>query len=322
MPSPPPQLPEQHDEQRCGVGGSVVGAAAAKSQPGSGTEPELVQDLAWFFFCRRFDAAALAVGEGLQRARGEAIVPGQQHPRGEQRVTSEQGHEPGGTRGYHGPVRMTGVEDTQRPDVLDTPAQHQGQVRFWRPHPGGAVPPLAEPAGRDGVLHGLPGPMVRCHRDPVADRYHLDGGQPFAARRDYCPPGQGTAGGGGLPVAANQEPVTVFTTAGVKGQCRADGGHAGRGGLRQAGLDLEQVGEVGIHAEHQRQFGWLAGSVVDGDVLAHAVTEVTAPGHQHGGVGRGAGRRWQAPDERPGERVGLLDGHRFGGPAVDSQGPP
>jgi hypothetical protein len=320
--SPPPQLAEEHDEQRGGVGGAVVGALPAEGQGGGRAEPDLVQDPAGFLFCCRVDGAALALGQGLQSARGQAVVPGQQHPGGEQRVAPEQGHKPGGARGHHGPVRVCGVEDAQRPDVFDAAAQRRGQVRVGRGYPGGVVSPLPEPAGRHGMLHRLAARVMRPHRNPVVDRHRFHAYQPLAARRDHRTPGHGARAGRGIAVTVDQQPMAAFAAASFEGQRRAGGGDLDRGGwLRQPGLDLEQVGEVGIGGERDRRSRRQPRGVADGDVLAHAVADVAAPDEQHGGVGGGAGRRRQAAEERRGVRVGLLHGQRLGGPAADSEGP-
>jgi hypothetical protein len=292
--APPPQLTQQHDEQRGGVGGPVVGAAAAQGQGGGRAEPDLVQDPTRFFFGGRIDGVALAVGQGLQRARGQAVVPGQQHPGGEQRVAPEQGHEPGSPGGHHGPVRVSGVEDAQRPDVLDAAVQHRGQVWVGRGDPGGGAPPVPEPAGRHGVLHRLAARVVQPHRDPVADWHHFHGGQPFAPRRDHGTPGQGPWSNRGIAVTADQEPVAALLPASVEDQRRVRSDRPDRvGWLCEPGLDLEQVGEVSVRRKRDRHGRRQPRRVVDGDVLAQAVADVAVPDDQHGGVDGSAWRRRQ-----------------------------
>ena len=188
MAAPAAQFAEHHDEQGGGVGGSVVGAAAAEGEGGGRAEADFVQDLAGLLLRRRVGEASLAAGQRLQGPEREAVVPREQHPRGQQRVPPEQGHEPGRARGNHGPAGVLRVEDAQRPDVFDAAAQHRRQVRLRRLHLRGAAPPLAQPAGGNGVLGRLAARVVRLQRDSVHDRDRFDADRPLAARRDNCLP--------------------------------------------------------------------------------------------------------------------------------------
>ena len=78
-----------------------------------------MQDAAGFLFGHRVDRRALMVGQGLEGADREPRVVGNQHPGGDQRVPSEQCHEPGRARGDHSTVGMLRIEDPQRAEILD-----------------------------------------------------------------------------------------------------------------------------------------------------------------------------------------------------------
>ena len=92
--APALELAEQHDEQRRRVRTAVVRAAAAERERGGRAKAHLVQDLARLLLRARVEVAALPGSQRSQRAERETRIPGQQHPRGQQRVAAEQRHEP------------------------------------------------------------------------------------------------------------------------------------------------------------------------------------------------------------------------------------
>ena len=63
---PAPELAEEHDEQRRGVGGPVVDAAAAERQRRRVAEAHLVEDATGLLVASGVDVVALEAGEGLQ----------------------------------------------------------------------------------------------------------------------------------------------------------------------------------------------------------------------------------------------------------------
>ena len=92
----------------------------------------------------------------------------------------------------------------------------------------------------------------------------------------------------------------------------------GRPCPRLPAFDLEQVGEVSRGGERQHAGGRERGGVVDGDIVAHAVTDIaSANDQQAAGCQPAAGR--QVPDGRGGGKFGLLPGQRLRRPAVDRQ---
>ena len=194
MAAPPLQFPEQHDEQGGGVRGSVVGAAAAERERGGRAEPDLVQDLARLLLRRGVDGVPLPACQRLQRADGQPGIPGQQHPRGQQRVPAEQGHEPWRARRHHRPSRVLGIEDAQRPQILHAAVQHRGEVPVGRAHLRSALPPLPQPARGNGMLDGLAARVAQRHRDPIDDRHRFYAGRPLAAGGDRDMPLKDAAG--------------------------------------------------------------------------------------------------------------------------------
>ncbi len=127
--TPPAELAEQDDEQRRGVGRAVVDRAAAERERGRFTEAHLVQDPPGLFLGPGVGLGALEAGERLQHAEREIGVDGHRHPRREQRVATEQRHEPRRAGGDHGAFGMLRVEHAQRTEVFGAAGDDRGEMR-------------------------------------------------------------------------------------------------------------------------------------------------------------------------------------------------
>ena len=169
---------------------AVVGAAPAERERRGRAEPHLVQDLARLLLGGGVDVAALPGGQRPQRTQGQARIPRQQHPRRQQRVPAEQRHEPRRARGDHRPARMLGVEDAQRAEILDAAAEHLGEVAIGRAHLRTALPPLAQPLGRQRPVDRMTARVAQLHRDAVIDRDRLDRHGALGVAGHRQPPGQ------------------------------------------------------------------------------------------------------------------------------------
>ena len=88
-------LAEEDEEQRRGVHRSVVGRLGDPAQSRQLAHPELVQDLARLLIAPAVDVGALAAGKEAQRGGRDGRLPGEGLIRGDERVATEQGREPG-----------------------------------------------------------------------------------------------------------------------------------------------------------------------------------------------------------------------------------
>ena len=216
---------------------------------------------------------------------------------------------------------MLGVEDAQRAQILDGALQYCREVPVGGAHLRGALPPFPQPARGNGVFDGLAARVAQRHRDPAGDRHHFYACRPLAAGGDRHIPLKDAAGDRGAAIAADEQPALRFTPAAAQPQRRVFGARAGGGPRRYpAVLDLEQVGEVGVGGERHDARGRQQRDVLEGDVLAHAVADVTAPHHQQRAV-REPWRRRHLAQERGGIRFGLLDRQRLRRTAVHEEFP-
>ncbi len=322
---PPGQLAEQHDEQRRGVRGAVVRAPAAQRQRGVPAGPGLVQDPARLLLGQRVVPLALEAGQGPQRAQRQGHVQRQQHPRGDQGVAAEQGHEPGRTSGDDlvlGPLPAAAPEDPQRAHVLGAGRERFGEPLVRGQQPGAAAAPVGQPPGRRRALDGLALGVVHGRGLAVQGRRDQQGGRPASPVRDHHLPGQQPGRGRRAARARDRHAAH----AGTAPAAQPEGALLGallhvvlvivRAGA--ALLDLEQVGEIAVHGHRQARRGRLPAEVAQRDVVAHAVPDVAPADHQQGAVGPPDPRR-SAGQERARERLGRLHGHGLGGLALQHE---
>ena len=302
--APPAQLPEQHHEQRGGVGGAVVDGATAERERRRLAEAHLVQDAARLLLVVGPDVLALEAGQRLQGAEGQLGVDQQRHPGGQQRVAAEQGHEPRGAGGHHRPLRVVGVEDPQGPEVLGAAGHHGPQALVVGVEDRHAAPPgrhalgrlgprdglAAQPAGLDLVVVDAAGELLAQRPRPLGLDDDLPAG---GVAVEHGRPGEGdpqAAPVGAVLVAEHQRPVARRRTS--RSPLPVDPGL----------LDREEVGEVGAVDHLDGAVGRLLAEVADHQVLAHAPPDVAAPlDHE---VGIGPARAGPGPGHEGG-RVGI-----------------
>ena len=279
--APPPRLGRQSDEERRRVDRAVVPAAGGEGAAAS-VPAQLVQDPARLLLGRRVVLAALEVRQAGQDPSGEGAVEGQGHPGGQQRVATEQRHEPRCPGGHDGAVRVLTVDDAQGGQVGQGLVDRGGQAGVERDHgrygraPGLEVPDRHSPgqlgrtlelgghAGRDG-LHGDDDldlvPSRRCVR-----------------RQPAVPRSRSTSSGSGCSTTS----VRSWSSCGraQRPPARRVGLRLGRLLVAGAALDVEDVREVGgdlqleVHADGQRV------RVAQGQLLDQAAREPPAADHQ------------------------------------------
>ena len=137
---PAPDLGEEHEEERRGVDRAVVdreprlrGLAA----------PQLVEDLAGLGVDRRVVLGRLEGGEGAQRGRRELRSEQHRLERGDQRVATEEGHEPRHA-GRGQLVRPLRPLQAERREVGERPLVAPLELRPLRAEPRDVDPPDAE----------------------------------------------------------------------------------------------------------------------------------------------------------------------------------
>jgi hypothetical protein len=212
-------------------------------------EPHLVEDAPGLLVGAGVDLLALEAGEGLEDAEGEVGVDDQRHPRGDERVAPEQRHEPRRPCGDDDPVGVVGVEDAQGPEVLGA-AVHDGAkalvvgVELRR-----LGPPARQALDGGRPLDGMPAQVAGL------DLLGLDDGRDLHTR---------APGALGRHDHLEQDDVAGDPRLVGEGDDRAPAGAAPAVAERDAGaadlhavlavvelraslLDLEQVGEVGLH---------------------------------------------------------------------------
>ena len=174
--APACELAEDDDEERRGIRRAVVHRAAAEREVGRGAEPHLVEDASRLLLGCGIHSGALQFGEGAERAEGERGVDRQRHQRGEQRVSTEQGHEPRCAGSDDGAVGMRGVEDAQGAEVeLALQDDAFDRVVLERGHRDAGLP------GEEAVR--ARGPGAKRHRNPLRSRTRPDAWSASAGSR-------------------------------------------------------------------------------------------------------------------------------------------
>ena len=306
---PAPQLSEQHDEERGGVGGAVVNAAAAERQRRRVTETHLVQDAAGLLLTSGVDVLPLEPGQCLQDPEGQVGIDEQGHPRRDERVAAEDGHEPWRPGRHHHALGKIRVEDAEGPEIL-------GTRRDDRPQPvvvGLDLRHLAAPTGqalrRGGALDGLAAQIARVDRLAFDHRVELEAPGPLpVGGADGLEAGeivrdQGrrreevddqTAADGAAPVRELELCLAVLA------------GDLSVGIAEPTLFDGEEVGEVGVDEQLHRAERGLVAEVADDEVLAHPLAHVPTPEHHERGVGETRARG--APGHERG-REGVVGDH-------------
>ena len=171
--------------------------------------------------------------------------------------------------------------DAQRAEVLHAAAEHLGQVAVRGPHLRTALPPLAQPLGRLRPVHRLSARMPQLHGHAVVDRDRLDGHSPLGVPRHGHPPGQlAVVADRRIVVAGDLQFLPSLPAAAGDDQARLGDRGARRRSRLGPALDLEQVGEVGLGDQRHGESLRLGRGIAQGDVLAHAVADVSAA-HRH-----------------------------------------
>ncbi len=186
--APAPKFAEHDDEQRRGVGGAVVDRAAAERQGRRLAEAHLVQDASRFFLGAGVDLGALETRQRLQHAEGEVGFDHHRHPRREQRVATEQRHEPRRTGSDDGALGVLGVEHAQRAEVFGAAGDDRRQQRVIGVDLGDRGAPAVESflGRRHGDGHA--GLEARFDRLAVDGDRGADRGLPGSVRPGRSPP--------------------------------------------------------------------------------------------------------------------------------------
>jgi len=183
------------------------------------------------------------------------------------------------------------------------------------------MPPLAQPAGRESLLDRLAARVMHRYRDVVDNRRRFDADGPLAACRDRRPPRQAAGGDLWFAVPLDEQPAIVTALPGLEGQHRSPGDRAGGSpSVRAPAFDLEQVSEVSGGGERYHAGCRERGGVADGDVFAHAATDIAAAYDQQVVTAERAVVR-QVANERDGIGFGPLHGQGLRHASVDRECP-
>ena len=207
------------------------------------------------------------------------------------------------------PVRVVGIEEPQRAEVLERPRDRLAEGGVGGVDQRYGAPPLSESAHGLGVGHRLTAHVAGRQQVAVEGERHAEAAGPL-----------GTAGDHDLPVGTvgldHDLAVELHRDLAVHARTAVDEVQGGAVHavtllalrLGPALLDREQVGEVAVDGEVHVQ-PYLVGVVVaDRDVLAHARPDIAPAQDQHRALVLGRAHAAHARDEGRGER--LVDGHR------------
>ena len=305
------------------------------------------------------DIGPLEPGQGLEHATGQVGIDEEGHPRRQQRVPAEDGHEPGGTGGDDDPFGVVGIEDAQCTEVFGAAGHDLLQHRVVGLHLRDLAAPLGQSFGGGGPLEGLTAEVLGGEHCSVDDRADLDTGRPLppgwhddlegeqpgghrcgADRTQLDAPGDGSPG-----VGVGQGGRRLLPVAHGPGRSLGDlgGGGAGRGAaLHPALLHREEIGEVGVDQHFDRARRSFVGKVAEGELLAHALSHMPAPEHHQRRIGpprggmvacdeggaegvvghRGQGLRLGSVDHdlEPGDDPGVPEEEALGGTGHDVSG--
>ena len=126
---------------------------------------------------------ALEARERLQRAEREVGIDEHRHPRRDQRVTTEERHEPRRAGRDDGAVGELRVEDAQPGEVARRPLEQRAELIVVGRHHRQPPRPLLEPLDRGRALDRLTAQVARRDLLVADHRRHLDARRPAPARR-------------------------------------------------------------------------------------------------------------------------------------------
>ena len=282
--APAAELAEQHHEEGRRVDAPVVDAPAAERQLGRLAEAHLVENAAGLLLGDRIHLAALVQREGLERAQREVAVDEHRHPRREQGVAPEEGHEPRRAGGHDGALGVVGIEEPQRGQVLGGAGDEGGEGVVISGDRREVAPPGLEPGRRRGALDRLPAQVARRDLLTIDRRGELHARGPRATRRHddvehRMRARQLRSLGERESRAAPERPALVRPVDSLLADM-----HVQVAGLLDASLlHLEQVGEVRGDGELEHAPRWLGSVVMHREVLAHPTTDPpVAEDHQLG----------------------------------------
>ncbi len=314
--APALELTEQHDEQRRRIDAPVVDAPAAERQLGGLAEAHLVEDPPGLLLGDRVHVDALVTRQGLERAEREIGVDHHRHPRREQAVAAEEGHEPRRARGHDRAIGMLGIEEPERGEVLVRTVEEGAEPFVLGGDRGQAPQPRLE--ARDGrrPLDRTAAQVTRRHLLPVDDRRELQAHRPVGrGRHEELEARVTRRQRRGLREVEVRAPAEVATPVRPGEAVAVDVGAQVADLLDAAFLHLEQVGEVGADGELERAERRLEAVIADGDVFPHAPAHVAVTEDHEPGVGF-TDTRLRAQHERGAERVGGGRRQRLGPLAV------
>ena len=319
--SPATELTEQHHEQRRGVDRAerpLAGEREGRRRP----EAQPVKDLPGLLLGSGVHLTALEARQRLQHAERDVGIDQQRHPPRQQRVAAVQVHRPRRAGGHDHRLGSLGVEDPQRPEVLDALGDRRRERRMVGVDVGSAPAPLGETLGRGHALDRLAAAVARHERDAAHERRDLQADLPG-------PPGgdqrlEARASGferREWPADLHPDPSPVGTAPLLGDQSAVPvGSRVARGTGDLTVPDQQQIGEVALHLDLEVAVDRFVGEVVHLDVLAQALPHEASPHHHQRWTGLCAigldGDRVDAPDERGGERLVDRRRQRLRFPAV------
>ena len=193
---------------------------------------------------------ALEIGQAGEHPAGEGSVEGQRHPGRQQRVATEQRHEPRSPGGHDGAVGVRPVDDAQGRQIGERLVDGGRQPRVERHHRGDRRAPGGQLADRHPT--GQLGGALEVGRNAGRDGLHRDRDRRLLPRGDAQPPARGAASRVGLVRRRLQGHLgaVVLVVRGAQGPlARSAFLGPGRGRIGGAALDVEDVREVGRHLE-------------------------------------------------------------------------
>ena len=153
-------------------------------QRGRVAEAHLVEDATGLLVAPRVDVLALEAGQGLQDAERQVGVDEQRHPRRDERVATEDRHEPRRPRRQHHPLGVVGVEDPERSEVLGARGDHGPQSVVVGLDLGHLAAPLGQALGGGGPVDRLAAQVAGVDGLPFDDRVEFEAPRPLPVGGD------------------------------------------------------------------------------------------------------------------------------------------
>ena len=277
------RLCREHDEERRRVDGAEVALACGEG-PAAAPPSQLVEDLPGLLLRHRVVPGPLELGEAGQDAAGQPLVERQRHPRGQQRVAAEQGHEPRRARRDDRAVGVGLVGDAERGQVGQGLLQHHRGAGVVGHGGGDGSSPLVDAAQRYGVSGFHAGREGQAARDAVDDRLEREGEDLLGPGGDLEPPRQLAAPPGRASSGVGREVHEGAHRLVVEGRQRPTAMRAPHRllGCRPPRLHIEDVGEVRGHADAEGPRLRRRRRVVQVEVLPQSARD-PPPARQHAG---------------------------------------